>query len=306
MIRIRQGRRRPVMLAIAGDSAAGKSTLANGIVESLGAERCQVLSTDDYHRYDRAERAGKPFTALSPDCHHLDILAQHLQLLATGQPILKPVYDHGSGSLTRPMLVEPAEFVIVEGLLPLHSKLARSCFDVTVYLDPADEVRRDWKLLRDTTSRGYTREEVLAELAAREPESAAYIRPQHEHADIVVRFAPIAGRNDPPDTPLSVEVMLRSSITQPDLAGALQPGLTRTVHLSSVADGPGQADRLHVHGYAAPEDGATAEKLIWNALGWQTSPAPDALGRIGPGLRSTPLAIAQMVLLHHLSPAVGP
>ena len=146
VIRIRRAshedRRRPVLLAIAGDSAAGKSTVAQGIVEALGPGRCVVLSTDDYHRYDRYERAHKPFTALHPDCHHLPILAQHLQLLATGQPILKPVYDHSTGRLIRPQLVEPAEVIIVEGLLPLHSKLARACFDVTVYLDPPEHIRR--------------------------------------------------------------------------------------------------------------------------------------------------------------------
>ena len=44
---------------------------------------------------------------------------------------------------------------------------------------------------------------MLAELERREPESAAFIRPQRQHADIVVRFAPIEGRDDPPGTPLS-------------------------------------------------------------------------------------------------------
>lgn len=300
MIRIRQGRRRPVMLAIAGDSAAGKSTVAHGIVEAIGADRCLVLSTDDYHRYDRRERACKPFTALSPDCHHLDILAQHLQLLATGEPILKPVYDHGDGSLTRPEVVEARDVVIVEGLLPLHSKLARACFDVTVYLDPAEEVRRRWKLFRDTSSRGYTAEQVLDELDQREPESEAYIRPQRDHADIVVRFAPIPGRDDPADTPLSVELLLRPTIEQPDLAGVLQAGMARTAHLDANPDG----DRLHVHGYAPTEDNATAEKVIWHALGLDSRPAPASLGAIGEDEHSTPLAITQMLLLHHLRQAV--
>jgi phosphoribulokinase len=172
MIRIRRAshedRPRPALLAIAGDSAAGKSTVARGIVDALGADRCVLLSTDDYHRYDRYERAHQAFSALHPDGHHLDILSQHLQLLATGQPILKPVYDHGTGKLIRPQLVEPAEFVVVEGLLPLHSKLARACFDVTVYLDPPEEIRRRWKVTRDTTSRGYTEDQVLSELLERE------------------------------------------------------------------------------------------------------------------------------------------
>src|SRR5207248_8629288 len=55
------GPRRPVMLAIAGDSAAGKTTLARGIAETLGADRATARSVDDYHRYDRAQRRDVPF-----------------------------------------------------------------------------------------------------------------------------------------------------------------------------------------------------------------------------------------------------
>ena len=206
---------RPVMLAIAGDSAAGKTTLTKGLVEALGAERCTSICVDDYHAYDREERRSLPFTPLHPDCNHLDIMEQHLQLLALGRPILKPVYDHATGTFTRPRYVEPKEFVIVEGLHPLSTKLARACFDVTVFLDPPEEIRHGWKIERDCAKRGYTPDQVRADLERREPESAAYIRPQRRYADIVARFAPIASRNDPPDTPLSAELMLRPTIQHP-------------------------------------------------------------------------------------------
>ncbi len=305
MIRIRrashENRRRPVLLAIAGDSAAGKSTVAQGIVDALGPQRCTLLSTDDYHRYDRYERAHKPFTALHPDCHYLPILAQHLQLLATGQPILKPVYDHTTGRLIRPQLVEPTEVIVVEGLLPLHSKLARACFDVTVYLDPPEHIRRTWKMNRDTVSRGYTEAQVLTELVEREAESAEFIRPQRAHADIVIRFAPVEARDDPPGTPMSVSLLLRTTIQQPDLSEALQPGMARTIHMRLARDADGRpVDSVHVHGYSNPEESATAEKIVWHALGADGSAVPEALGRIGADARSTPLAITQMVLMHHL------
>src|SRR5215472_539187 len=177
---------RPVMLAIAGDSAAGKTTITSGLVRALGADQCTAVCVDDYHRYDRQEREHLPFTALHPDCNYIEIMEQHLQLLATGHPVLKPVYDHGTGQLTRPEYVMPKRFVIVEGLLPLHTRLAAACFDVTVYLNPPEEIRRNWKIGRDTAQRGYTREQVLAELDRREAESQAYIRPQRRRADIVV------------------------------------------------------------------------------------------------------------------------
>ena len=303
---------RPVMLAIAGDSAAGKTTITRGLVSALGSDRCTSLCTDDYHRYDRAERKGLPFTALHPDCNYVEIMEQHLQLLATGQPVLKPVYDHSTGQLARPVLVEPAEFVIVEGLLPLHTKLARACFDVTVYLDPPEEIRTGWKVKRDCGERGYAPAAVHAELARREPESAAFIRPQRADADIVIRFAPIAGRDCPPGTPLSAELMLRPTIRHPALDEIIasevshDPDGRLAMHLRLARDTDGRpVDALHVHGDVPAEDSTAVARSIWARLGTE-SPVPDCLGALGSAgraigaERSEPLAITQLLLLYHL------
>lgn len=291
---------RPVMLAIAGDSAAGKTTLTKGLAEALGADRCTSICVDDYHRYDREERKTKPFTPLHPDCNHIDIMEQHLQLLALGRPILKPVYDHSTGTFTRPQYVMPREFVIVEGLHPLSTKLSRACFDVTVFLDPPEEIRREWKLQRDSTKRGYTPEQVCAELERREPESEAYIRPQRRHADIVVRFAPIASRVDPPGTPLSSEMLLRPTIQHPSLSSLLTDDHRTAMHLKIIRDKDGTpTDCLHVHGHASNEEARQLEKAIWSELDEPGGP-PEGLGVIGDGDRSEPLAITQLILLFHM------
>lgn len=294
------GPSRPVMLAIAGDSAAGKSTLAKGLVTALGAGRCTLVCADDYHRFDREERKPLPFTALHPDCNHVPIMEQHLQLLATGQPILKPVYDHDTGILARPELVQPRDVVIIEGLLPLHTSPSRACFDVKVYLAPPEEIRRTWKIARDTRKRGYTPAQVASELDRREAESAEFIRPQRSHADVVVRFGPIAVRNDPPDTPLSAELLLRPTIRHPDLASVLVPGMRKAIHLKLERDEDGRpVDTLHVHGYMSAEEGHVLRKMIWTTLG-QGGEVPEGLGSIGRRERSEPLAITQLLLLHHL------
>jgi len=292
---------RPVMIAIAGDSAAGKTTLTRGLVQALGPERSTAVCVDDYHRFDREERKGLPFTALHPDCNYIDITEQHLQLLATGHPILKPVYDHHTGRLTRPELVTPKEFVVVEGLLPLHTKLECACFDVTVYLNPPEEIRQEWKIRRDTRQRGYTRDQVLAELGRREPESEAFVRPQRRQADIVVRFAPVAQRDDPPGTPLSAELLLRPTIRHPNLNGILTES-NRPMHLKLTRDEDGRpVDALHIHGYAPREESRVLEKAIWASLSEDVG-LPEPLGTLddGDGRRSEPLAITQLLLLYHL------
>ena len=290
---------RPVMLAIAGDSAAGKTTITSGLVRALGPDRSTAVCVDDYHRYGREERKTLPFTPLHPDCNYVDIVEQHLQLLATGHPILKPVYDHRTGTLTRPTYTEPREFVIVEGLLPLHTKLAAACFDVTVFLSPPEEIRREWKVKRDTAQRGYTPDQVLAELDRREPESEAFIRPQRGRADIVVRFARVEQRDDPPGTPLSAELLLRPTIRHPDLSGVLADS-GQPMHLRLTRDEDGRpVDALHIHGYVPREESRMLEKAIWAGLGEGTE-LPDSLGTLEDGQRSDPLAITQLLLLYHL------
>jgi len=298
--------RRPVMLAIAGDSAAGKTTLTRGIAETLGPDRATALCVDDYHRYDRAQRRDVPFTVLHPDCNYIEVMEQHLQLLALGRPILKPVYDHATGTLVRPVLVEPRDFVIVEGLLPLHTRLARACFDITVYLDPPEEIRRKWKIRRDCAERGYSPAEVLAELDRREPDSAAFIRPQRQQADIAIRFAPVAGHRAD-DTSLSAELLLRPTIAHPDLSHVLTDDDRRTVHLKLIRDSGGRpVDALHVHGHAPREDSQIVEKAIWEQLSFDHGTVlPGTLGEYAPGERSEALAIAQLLLLWHLLEARG-
>lgn len=294
------GSPRPVMLAIAGDSASGKTTLTKGLVEAIGEDRCTSICVDDYHRYDRAERKDLPFTPLHPDCNYIDIMEQHMQLLALGRPILKPVYDHSTGTFTRPQYIEPKEFVIIEGLHPLSTKLLRACFDVKVFLDPPEEIRRGWKVKRDTGKRGYTVDQVLAELERREPESEAFIRPQRRHADIVVRFAPIASRQDPPGTPLSAELLLRPTIQHPSMSSVLTDDHRTAMHLKIMRDQDGTpTDCLHVHGHASSEEAKQLEKVIWEELAADGGP-PDHIGEISPGERSEPLALTQLILLYHM------
>ena len=290
---------RPVMLAIAGDSASGKTTITEGLVAALRPHRITSACVDDYHRYDRHERKHMPFTPLNPRCNYVDIMEQHLQLLALGQPILKPIYSHSDGSLGRPELIEPKDHVIIEGLLPLYSASARACFDIKVYLDPPEEIRYEWKYKRDTAKRGYTKDEVAADLKKREPESEAFIRPQRAHADIVVRFAPIEERGEGPEDPLSATLLLRPTISHPDLTSIVTEDVRQAIHLKLTRDDDGKpVDALHIHSYAERELTRKVEEAIWAELGVD-EPLPETLGMID-GERDEPLAITQLILLYHM------
>ena len=152
---------RPVILGVVGDSAAGKTTITRGLVRILGEDRVTHVCTDDYHRYDRKQRADLGITPLHPDCNYIDIAGQDLEHLRGGRAILKPVYRHADGTFGAPVYVKPHVFTVVEGLLGYHTPDMRECYDVRVYLAPPEDLRRKWKVQRDCSRRGYTTDEVL-------------------------------------------------------------------------------------------------------------------------------------------------
>ena len=206
---------RPIILGVVGDSAAGKTTITRGLVRALGDEAVNHICTDDYHRFDRKQRAERGITPLHPECNYVDIMSQDLAHIRAGEPILKPVYRHTDGTFGAPVYIVPAQFAVIEGLLGYHTEELRRTYDVRVFLAPPEELRRKWKVGRDCSRRGYTTDEVLSELDRREPDSEAYIRPQQSYADIVVSFR-TNGTVD--DELLDAELVLRPTLEHPDLS----------------------------------------------------------------------------------------
>lgn len=299
-------RTRPIILGIVGDSAAGKSTITQGLANILGAERVTHVCTDDYHKYDRKQRAELGVTPLNPECNYIDVLEQHLERLHYGQPILKPVYDHCKGTLTRPEYVQPRQFVIVEGLLGFSTHTLRQFYDVKVYLDPPEELRKVWKIRRDTTKRGYTTLQVLAELERRESDSQVFIRPQCSFADIIVRFCPPPGRRlDQAGPHLNVRLVLRPTIPHPDLSYLVDdPHHDETgVRLRLAREDGRPVDFLEIDGDVATKHASQLEDAIWQHLPDLRPVSNDQFGAYMNGRElgySSPLAITQLLVAYHL------
>ncbi len=299
-------RKRPIVLGIVGDSAAGKSTITKGLVNILGPDRVTHVCTDDYHKYDRRERAQLGVTALHPDCNYLDVMELHLERLHYGQPILKPIYDHSNGTLVRPEYVQPREFVIVEGLLGFSTPVLRQFFDVKVFLDPPEDLRKVWKIKRDTTKRGYTAEQVIAELWKRENDSRDFIHPQREQADIVVQFCPPNGiAPEDAGANLNVQLVLRPTIPHPDLSYLVNDAHDSSsgVRLELGRDGGRPVDFLEADGNVTAEHAHQLEEAIWQHLPDLRSVREDQFGDYQDRTEtrhSHPLALTQLLLTYHL------
>jgi phosphoribulokinase len=292
---------RPIMLGVVGDSAAGKTTLTRGLVRVLGDENVTHVCVDDYHRYDRKQRAERNITPLHPECNYMDIMAQHLGHMREGDPFLKPVYRHDDGTFGPPVRIEPKQFSVVDGLLGYYTEELRQLYDVRVFLAPPEELRRKWKVQRDCSRRGYTTDQVLAELDRREADSEAFIRPQERYADIVVSFLP-STRVD--QAHLDAELVLRSSLKHPDLSSVLNGALDHEIKL---IEQDGEL-RLFIPGTFDRELAQRIETLIWEQLHFASHLRTERLGEFTVGTdlnRSEALALIQLLILYHLFTATA-
>jgi phosphoribulokinase len=300
----REGAQRPIFVAIGGDSGAGKSTLTAGFYRIFPQDQITSVCLDDYHSLDRRERGLIGVTALDPRANNFALMENQLLDLKRGYPITKPVYDHSDGTFGEPAEIVPKEVVIVQGLHPFLVPGVRGLFDLNVWLDPAPELKHRWKVQRDVAKRGYTAEQVYAEIAAREPDVAAYITPQRRFADLIVRFhRPESG--DGADEHLNVRIVERSTLPRLRLEGLL----SESCEGFRVRQGEDEDETvMEIDGTIAPEVVSRLEDRIWSHFDARHQHlrhlGPDQFGDFTDGVmrrhHSDPLALVQLLLVHRI------
>lgn len=177
------------IIGVAGDSGTGKTTFTRAIREIFGKDLISTITIDDYHRYDREERRKLGITPLAPEANRFDLLEEHLAALKEGKTIQKPVYNHNTGRFDPPVPFSPTKILILEGLHPFITPRLRGLIDFKLYVDPDPDVKRAWKIKRDVERRGYTPDAVVQEMAERKRDYEAYVAPQCQFADAVIKIA---------------------------------------------------------------------------------------------------------------------
>ena len=186
------------MIAIAGGSGSGKTTILNMLVE-----RCQelninitALNQDNYYsdlsRLTMKERKQTNFD--DPHSLDFDLLFSHISLLAKGEKILRPTYDFASHTRVEPSVeVVPSDVVIFDGIFALHYARLIDVFDLRIFVDVDDDLRFIRRLQRDTKERGRTIEGVIEQyLATVRPMHKKFIAPSKSHADLVINWENIS------------------------------------------------------------------------------------------------------------------
>lgn len=304
------GIQQPLIVAVCGDSGSGKTTLTDGMVRVFGRERIQHICLDDYHLLDRAARLRAGISVLHPDANNLTLMTEHLQCLARGESVVKPVYDHTTGTFAEAVEVQPAEIIIVHGLHPLLTPELRALAQVRIYLDPENALQQQWKIIRDSTSRGYTVDQVRQQIADRRRDSYLYIQPQKRFADMIVRFS----RGNLYYQTRSLE-HLNVRLIQPDhapkidLVEAIEDAATdaRPALRLFMAEYNGMpCSTLEIDAEISHERACELEDRIWAHMTEDSDLRPDRLDQlglfyVGNDLRqSDPLALTQLIVLYHV------
>ena len=185
-----------LVIGIAGGSGSGKTTVVKAITQQLGGQ-VVVIPQDSYYKDSShvpvEERRNINFD--HPDAIDWKLMCQQIRELKQGRTIEQPVYSYitCSRSKTETVTVEPAEVIIIEGILIFTCKELRDQMNIKIFVDADDDDRLMRIMVRDIAERGRTVETAIEHYCETvKPMHLQFIEPSKRFADIIV---PQGGHN---------------------------------------------------------------------------------------------------------------
>ena len=216
----------PFLVGIGGNSAVGKSTISDTLLEIFTPFYTTVLRGDDMHKWQRGHEKWNELTHLDPKANELHKEINFLKRLKAGQKIKRREYDHNTGRFTKEATISSNNLIVFEGLHPFYLNSQASLYDLKIFLNPTTDLLSHWKIVRDTEERSASRKKVLEFLKKREKDSHKYIKPQRDRADLVIEPKPVKPINNIGDKREAVDVyydlLLSNEVYLESLIEALQ------------------------------------------------------------------------------------
>jgi len=179
-----------VVVAVAGGTGSGKTTVVEAIVTRIGADRIAYLQHDAYYRDPESatENVLLHHNFDHPDALETELLAEHMRALKAGRPIEVPIYDFTCHRRTpRTKTVEPRRVVLVEGILLFAEPELRPLFDIKIFVDTDADLRFIRRLQRDVRERARSVDSVIAQyLETVRPMHLEFVEPSKRWADLII------------------------------------------------------------------------------------------------------------------------
>jgi uridine kinase len=177
------------ILALIGGSGSGKSTVLDGLRNHFG-ERAAVLSLDNYYRpkselpVDENGETNFDMPVVIDD----ETMVSDIDVLRAGKSIHLSTYTYNRDVMkSETVTIDPAEWLIVEGLFAMAYPAMEERVDLVGYIDASPETRLARRIARDGSERGYTEDEVRYQWKNHvRPADIQFIEPWKTKADVVV------------------------------------------------------------------------------------------------------------------------
>ena len=178
-----------LIIGIAGGSGSGKTTVVKSITGQL-KEKVVVIPQDSYYKdlSHCSEEEKKVHNFDHPDSIDFDLLRAQIKELKEGKSVEQPVYSYitCTRSQTETLTIDPAEVIIVEGILIFTDPRLRKLMDIKIFVDADDDDRLMRVMSRDIIERGKTVEWVIERYCKTvKPMYLQFIEPSKRYADKV-------------------------------------------------------------------------------------------------------------------------
>lgn len=208
-------KQKPFVLGIGGDSGVGKSTLTDTIKDLAGKNQTVVLNGDDSHKWERHNNNWEYFTHLDPKANNIHRDVNQIYALIDGKTIERATYSHKTGKFTKPSRVEKDQFIVFQGLHPFFLEKMRSIYDLKIFVDAEENLRKKWKIARDVKERGHAAANITRDIKKRKKDASKFITPQKNFADWVIQYFSLNGE-------IGVKYTFSNSIPLEELLNELQ------------------------------------------------------------------------------------
>lgn len=180
------------LIAIAGGSASGKTTVAKKVAEACKGKDVVFIEMDNYYKdlnyLSKEER--KKINFDHPNAFDYPLLIHNLEQLLLGNKIEEPIYDFKINSRSnKAKIIKPGDVVIFDGIFALENQDIRNKAAIKIYVDTDSDIRLLRRIFRDVKTRGRTLDSVLEQYTATvKPMHDAFVEPTKRFADIIIPF----------------------------------------------------------------------------------------------------------------------
>lgn len=181
---------KPIIIAIAGGSASGKTTVVSEIKEALGEKDLVVIKHDDYYKdQSHLSLEERKLTNYDhPSSLENELLISQLKDLISGKPIKKPIYDFVIQTRSdKYEIVEPKKVIILDGILVLEDERIRELADIKIFVECDEDLRLIRRIKRDMVERGRSFDHIIEQyLTSVKPMYHHFVSKTKRYADIII------------------------------------------------------------------------------------------------------------------------